>query len=271
MAIGDDAENAGMDTLTGEELANTLATEINKSRDYIAERTSDVTPIEKGGTGADNAAAARSNLGVVLTGTSADAAGKVPIYSADGQLATASPTSSGHAASKGYVDGAIPSTAGLVSLTYLNDRIGPGASVPIYSAGGLATSGYTAAYINGDGRISRGASSERYKKFISEIDPGSLGDVWPSLVRYQMRQGDGSWKYGYIAERLDESDDLRPFVVYLTETIHDEETDAYITQLVLDEDGHPMPDSIDFIALLMVQNAQLNARLTALEARDALA
>lgn len=271
MATGDAALAAGMDLVDGNSPANTLATEDNKTRDYIAERTNAITPVEKGGTGADNAAAARSNLGVVLTGTSADSGGKVPIYSAGGQLATATPTSGGHAASKSYVDGAIPSTAGLVSLTYLNDRIGPGASVPIYSAGGPATSGYSVAYINVDGRVSRGASSERYKKFISEIDPGGLGDIWPSLTRYQMRHGDGAWKYGYIAERLDENDDQRPFVVYQTETLQDEETGEWVTQLAVDEEGAPVPESIDFIALLMAQNAQLHQAVELLAQRvDAL-
>ncbi|QMU97975.1 hypothetical protein FVO59_12765 [Microbacterium esteraromaticum] len=107
-----------------------------------------------------------------------------------------------------------------------------------------ATSGYTVCYLNTDGRVSRGASSERYKKYISTIDPAALGDVWPDLHRFQMRQGDHEWKYGYIAERLAESDDLRAFVVY---------------------DAEGRPDSIDFIALLMVQNAQLAQRVTNLE------
>ncbi|MER6564560.1 hypothetical protein ABT300_44045, partial [Streptomyces sp. NPDC001027] len=165
---------------------------------------------------------------------------------------------------------------GLVGVDYLNARIGPGATVPIYSAGGPDTSGYSVAYINSDGRISRGASSERYKKFISEIDPASLGDVWPSLVRYQMRHGDGAWKYGYIAERLNENDDQQPFVVYQTETLYDASTDTTTTQLVRDDDGNPVPDSIDFLGLLMVQNAQLHQavdllaqRIQALEARGA--
>ena len=119
-----------------------------------------------------------------------------------------------------------------------------------------ATSGYTVAYINSDGRLARGASSERYKKYISDIDPAALGDIWPDLTRYQMRHGDGAWKYGYIAERLAEHPDQQPFVVYA------------------DQDGTLVPESIDFIALLMAQNAQLHQhldllaqRLTALEER----
>lgn len=37
MAVGDDALAAGMDLVTGSELANTIDTEINKTRDYIAQ------------------------------------------------------------------------------------------------------------------------------------------------------------------------------------------------------------------------------------------
>lgn len=50
MAIGDAAVLAGMAILTGSEPANTIDTEINKTRDYIADRTSTVTPVAKGGT-----------------------------------------------------------------------------------------------------------------------------------------------------------------------------------------------------------------------------
>ncbi|MFS6529701.1 hypothetical protein V8Z69_07485 [Microbacterium aurugineum] len=273
MATGDDAAAAGMDVLTGNEPANTIDTEINKSRDYIAQRTNAVTPIAKGGTGATTAEGARANLDLVKAASAAAADGTVPYYHSSGKIAVASPSSDTHAANKQYVDGRV---SGLVGLDYLNARIGPGATVPIYSAGGPATSGYSVAYINNDGRISRGASSERYKKFISDIDPDALGDVWPSLVRYQMRHGDGAWKYGYIAERLNEHDDQRPFVVYQTETLYDASTDTTTTQLVRDADGNPVPDSIDFLGLLMVQNAQLHQavdllsqRIQALEAREA--
>lgn len=256
MATGDAAAAAGMQVLTGNELAKTLGEEINRSRDYIAERTSAVMPIEKGGTGATTAAAARSNIGVVLTTTSGSSpGGKVPVYTAGGQLAAASPTSSGHAANKAYVDAEV---AASVPSTNRNWEFGRDVIVQgnIYAAGATpATSNYAVAYINGDGRLSRNASSERYKKFVSEIDPASLGDIWPALSRYQMRHGDGSWKYGYIAERLDESEDLRPFVVYTT----------------VGDEGDPIPDSIDFIALLMAQTAQLHQAVDLLTQRiDAL-
>jgi hypothetical protein len=42
MAIGDDAIAAGMDVVLGTELASTIDTEINLTRDYIAQRTPDL-------------------------------------------------------------------------------------------------------------------------------------------------------------------------------------------------------------------------------------
>lgn len=247
MAIGDAAIAAGMDNVPGSTFANTIDTEIMKTRDYIAQRTATVTPVTKGGTGATTAAGARAALDVPATGDLATkvaysdtaapgvaTANKLAAYDSGGRLATGSPVSA---------EDAVP-------LSTLAAHIGAGATIPIYSAGGPATSGWTVCYINGDGRISRGSSSERYKKYITTLDPASLGDIWPQLVRYQMKQGDGSWKYGYIAERLAETDDLTPFVVF-------------------DLEGRP--ESIDFIMLTLAQNAQLHQDLDLLAQRiDAL-
>ncbi len=47
-----------MAIVPGSTLANTIHTEINQTRDYIAQRTSAVQPIAKGGTGATTAGAA---------------------------------------------------------------------------------------------------------------------------------------------------------------------------------------------------------------------
>ncbi|MCR2785441.1 MULTISPECIES: hypothetical protein [unclassified Microbacterium] len=44
MAIGDDAVAAGMAAMTGGEDADTLDTEMNKTRDYIAQRTKRTSP-----------------------------------------------------------------------------------------------------------------------------------------------------------------------------------------------------------------------------------
>lgn len=195
MATGDDAAAAGMAVVDGAVTqANTIDTEINKTRDYIAnghvrwKPSLSPLPIGKGGTNATTAAAARTalglalpipiasggtggttkaqaqtNLGLVPTATSADAEGKIPVYTAAGQLATGTPTSSGHAANKAYVDAQTPPAfnGGTVSGQIL---------LPNAFA---ASSSYVVAYLNGDGRISRGASSRRYKKNIRNA-PGRL-------------------------------------------------------------------------------------------------
>ena len=57
--IGDDATAAGIPIMTGNEQANSLDTEINRTRDEIARRgRRAVTPITEGGTGATTASAA---------------------------------------------------------------------------------------------------------------------------------------------------------------------------------------------------------------------
>lgn len=258
MAIGDDALAAGMQLVPGTALANTIDTEINRSRDYIAQRTHDLLPVAKGGTGATTATAARANLGAVdIAQVSTDGntapPGKIPIYNPSGQLTAAQPTLADHVVTVRYLNGHTPPQQLTDGGTFLRaEGKNLGTTGDLFAGGtvfvntGPAASDYTVAYIDGTGALRKGASSERYKKHISEADPLSLGDVWPNLTRYQMRSGDGSWKYGYIAERLDESDDLRPFVVR-------------------DQDGRA--DSIDFIALLIVQNAQLHQAVTLLAQR----
>jgi hypothetical protein len=64
MAIGDAAVAAGMQLVIGStDLVRDGYTEHNRTRDYIAQRTSAVQPVAKGGTGATNPGAARANLG----------------------------------------------------------------------------------------------------------------------------------------------------------------------------------------------------------------
>lgn len=53
MAIGDDAVLAGMDIVTGSELANTIDTEINKTRDYIAQLRTELLAVINGLTAQD--------------------------------------------------------------------------------------------------------------------------------------------------------------------------------------------------------------------------
>ena len=243
MATGDDALAAGMDIVNGATTpANTIDDEINKSRDYIAQF---FTTVKTWATGLF-----LPKTDVVVSDGSATVANKVPRYDGNGRLVAGSPIAANGVATKSYVDGAV---GGIDLSNYVAKTGGQVMSGNLFLPNSsAAVSGYTIAYINSDGRVSKGASSERYKKYISAVDPGSLGDIWPQLTRFQMRQGDGSWRYGYIAERLAENPAQEPFVVYM--------------------DGGEgvglIPDSIDFIALLLAQVAQLHQRVTTLEARS---
>lgn len=246
MAIGDDAAAAGIPVMTGNEDRRKGWEEINRTRDELARRTPTVASVAKGGTGASTAADARTNLGVPATGEVVKRSGSnvIDLYWGG----------AGNLRVKVRIDGIEVGT-----LAYTSDAGGGGfnggvVANDIYLPNATpATSGYTVAYLNSDGRISKGASSERYKTEITEIDPATLGDIFPALHTFQMVQGDGSTRVGWIAERLAEQPDTEQFVVR-------------------DIDG--LPDSIDFIALLIAQNAQLHQavdllaqRITALEAR----
>lgn len=67
MATGDAALAAGLDLVSGTAAANTIDTELNKTRDYIGTDRTATRPVNRGGTGATTAAAARTNLGVAAT------------------------------------------------------------------------------------------------------------------------------------------------------------------------------------------------------------
>jgi hypothetical protein len=235
MAIGDDALAAGMALVNGASVqANTIDTEINRTRDYVAQRTSAVTPVLKGGTGATTAAGARTALSVPSTSDlSSGLAGKASTTHTHKSLDSVGGTRFGDAADVGGSVGWTTSeNVGVFGHIY----------VPNSTA---ASSGWTAAYINGDGRLCRGASSLRYKKYVSEVQPSAFGNIFPPLNRFQMRGGDSRWTFGHIAETLAENPDTEAFVMY-------------------DADGRP--DSVDYIPLLLAKIEQLNARLAALEA-----
>lgn len=241
MAIGDDAIAEGMDVTPDETTnANTLGTEISKTRDYIAQFFNSVK------TWVTATFVPKSD---VYAGTGS-VFNKIPRYDGSGRLIAATPTATNQATSKAYVDERVSTAVAGVNLssrvaksgdTMTGDLSVPNVYLPAVFP---ATAGWTVAYINNDNRVAKGASSERYKEEISEVAPLSLGDVFPDLYRFRMRGGDGSWRFGWIAERLDEDPSLQPFVVY---------------------DAEGRPESIDFISLLMVQTAALEARVRQLE------
>lgn len=265
MADGDAAVAAGYTVAPNTTAAALIANLIARVQDDLANKTGNkgaVIPITKGGTGGATAAAARSALGVpaeadVNRPPNTSAPSKIPTYNTASQLTTSAPTLAGHAANKGYVDSAV----GGVSF---NGGVVTG---QIYLPNAFAaTSGYTIAYINSDGRISEGASSERFKDDITPVNPADLGDIFPQLHSFVMKDDPGKVeRLGYIAERLEESDDLRRFVVYQRTPVMDDDGNVIGSDIALDADGNTIPKSIDFIALLIAQNALLADRVKALE------
>lgn len=182
MAAGDDAAAAGMDTVPGTTPANTIDTEINKTRDYIAQRTSAVTPVAKGGTGANTAAGARVNLGTndagnITAGTLArpvaspstiDAVGNII---SQGAIAAVGGMNAGAGFGVGGTGRGIDSlgNATLGSINCGGINAADSSFGHIYSPAGRATpvtSSWVAAAFNSDGRIGIQPSAARLKQDV---------------------------------------------------------------------------------------------------------
>lgn len=208
MATGDAALAAGMTLVPGTAQAHDLDTFDNETRDFIAQFFGRVFAGARGATSAPTAAQVRDALqlgtAALLDWSQSAEGGKIVRRWSNGSVTGPNPSSPGEYATKQYVDNSVPAAPDLSSRVAktgdtMTGNLGIDGAHLIVPAAAPATVSYSVAYINGDGRLSRGASSERYKKYISDIDPAALGDIWPNLTRYQMRHGDGEWKYGYIA------------------------------------------------------------------------
>lgn len=268
MANGDAAAAAGMDVVASTDDRRDGYDEINKTRDYIAQRTSAVQPVNKGGTGATTAASARTNLGINWGNLSGKPSAFPPssheherIFKNGHQLyLTENGTMSHYVgatrifgwSSEGVMNaGEVPATR----LTGTVDR-------PVSTSGGgrfgaawgnNITSERRAVWMEADGTLGHTASSERYKKNIQPA-PALTDAQFAALqvVTFQWRAAVSAGDHmevGMIAEHLDALG-LEWAVFY-------------------DEQGQPEGIHYDRIVLAVIPYVQqLAARVEALEAKE---
>ena len=220
MATGDAAAAAGMDLVAGSSAANTLDTEDNKTRDYIA-------PIK---VALDAASSSSSAAAYTLVKRDVDGKFGVPTPTADthpankeyvddvgttssdpltimrrnsaGQTAVATPTTSGQAANKGYVDSGLSQkaendTVGEILAGYLNSEV--------YSR--TLGGSYRNLYISNGGTLGWVSSSERFKENVADWTPDRQAILAMQLVQFQYKaeiDPDGVLEHGLIAEQLHE-------------------------------------------------------------------
>ncbi|MCM3779859.1 tail fiber domain-containing protein [Microbacterium hydrocarbonoxydans] len=212
MAIGDDALSDGMDLVPGTALANTLDTEVNKTRDYIVQRIrstrdwvaaqiSALWPltIARGGTGATTAKGAAvaisawRNSGAVAPGETpllgyngTRLEYQIPGYAFPTQLADLEDIPNGSTAYDGYLNPAVH-----------------GRSIVNWRAVGIQP----------DGTLGNTSSARRFK---TNIEPINITDE--QLAQLQIVEfdwiSDGSHDYGLIADDVAE---VLPWAVF-----HDE-------------------------------------------------
>lgn len=259
MAIGDDAAAAGMDLVPSTGATGSAGKvrqgwrEINRTRDYIAQRVATVT---RAWTTAANAAAARVALGIpaIASPGTVEPSG-LAVFDASGKLVSNTPTSAGEVANKAYVDSVVPS---LPSSPIFTDV---GVTGGFFTPNAYpVTSSFVALYRNGDGRVGLTPSAAKFKKNIRAkvytlADAARLGGL---VVTYQLR-----------ADLFEKNDPLRTDAPVEHGVIAEALIEAGFPEFVaFDAAGEPL--SVHYERLVLVIAAampELLARLVALEER----
>lgn len=248
MATGDDAAAAGMDLVSGSTLANTLDDEVNLTRDYIAQRTSAVQPVAKGGTGSTTTSGARNNLGIIAanvpSGSPINSTVQADLTYLGAQLGGKAPISHGHTIDQ------VTSLQSILDALYLGQL-----SSAVYSRN--ITSTRRAVWISDAGVLGYASSRRADKQDIEEagFTEEQLRGIPVVHYRYKVEAEKGSLvrEIGTIADDLD-SLALGDFVMY-------------------DDDGKPLGVHYELLSLAALALAQsladrlddLEARMTALE------
>lgn len=231
---GTEAAAAGMDVLDGTEDRRTGWLAINKTRDYLAAKLAAINWSSLVGkpTSFPN--------DDVTEATASATEGALVRYGTGGRINVGAPgTAAANAATKGYVDdrvGSIDAGVPASGGTFTGQVYFPN-STP-------ASSGYTVAYINSDGRLAKGASSERYKSDIDRAPVIPNVFVVPIAAYTLTADPDHVTRYGPIAEDLAANPATAELVVY-------------------DVEGRI--ESFDMISYLHAAVANLNARVEELE------
>lgn len=242
MATGDDALAAGMDIITtSTDLVKDGGTEINKTRDYIAQQAGGTVAIANGGTGATTASAARSALGAndadnLTTGTLP--AARLPDHQ--------------HTISGGNgVIGLGDALDDKADDDYVKNRVAasPASQQPLYNPYGRAnpvSTSWVAAALNSDGRLGIQPSSIRFKTILGDYE-GSALELHPVLYVLNADENEEQ-RAGFVAEQVAE---------HLPHGV------------VLDSDGQPLALQLDAIVAALVLDVQrLTARIAELEGHE---
>lgn len=191
MAIGDDALAAGMTLVNGNTPNSAPAIDdyINETRDLIAQRTSAVMPIAKGGTGQTTAAAARGALGAAST-THTHRIGD--ILTSDG--------------SGSYADALQTQLTGISNTATTANSVAANVAEGILNATSYnrgLTGSYRVAYLGSTGLLGWVSSSRRYKQDIASAPIDVQAVLAMDVVTFRYIEGDGTIQHGLIAEDLD--------------------------------------------------------------------